>query len=115
MERWVKEMKLAVRSLTRRPGFAILAISTLALGIGANTAIFSVIHGSLLQPLPFPDPDRLVWLSDGHDSFGRAGFNQSIPNLMDLLSGSNLLFSSAIYSYSDANLATEESPIGCRS
>jgi len=79
MEGWIREMRLAVRSLAGRPGFAVLAIATLALGIGANTAIFSVIHGSLLRPLPYADPDRLVWLSDGHDNFGGAGINQSVP------------------------------------
>ena len=59
MEGWIRELRLAVRSLVGRPGFAALAIVTLALGIGANTAIFSVIHGSLLRPLPYADSDRL--------------------------------------------------------
>jgi hypothetical protein len=52
MEDLIREMRMAVRSLAKRPGFAILAITTFALGIGANTAIFSVVHGSLLQSLP---------------------------------------------------------------
>jgi predicted permease len=110
MEGWIREMRLAVRSLAGRPGFAVLAIATLALGIGSNTAIFSVIYGSLLQPLPYAEPDRLVWLSDGHENFGGAGVDQSIPNLMDLRAGSGLMGASAIYTYGDVNLATEESP-----
>jgi putative ABC transport system permease protein len=52
----------AVRSLTRRPAYTLLAVLTLAIGIGANTAIFSVVNGVLLQPLPYPQPDRLVGL-----------------------------------------------------
>ena len=91
MEGWTREMRLAVRSLVARPGLAILAIFTLALGIGANTAIFSVIYGSLLRPLPYTEPDRLVWLSDGHENFGGAGVDQTVPNLMDLRTGSVLM------------------------
>jgi predicted permease len=110
MEAWRRELKLAIRSLAGRPGFAALAILTLALGIGANTAIFSVIDGSLLRPLPYADSDRIVWLSDGHENFGGAGVDQSVPNLMDLRAGSRLLGSSAIYTTENSNIATAERP-----
>jgi predicted permease len=110
MEGWIREMRLAVRSLVKRPGFAALAIITLALGIGANTAIFSVIHGAILAQLPFADPDRLVWLSDGHEDLSPVGVNQTVPNLLDLRDGSRLMQSMAIYTTGNANLATEESP-----
>ncbi|WP_405284016.1 ABC transporter permease [Gaopeijia maritima] len=56
----VRDLRLAVRSFTRRPAFAALALVTIALGIGANTAIFTVVDAVLLRPLPYPDPDRLV-------------------------------------------------------
>jgi len=107
---WIREIKLATRSLAKQPGMAVLAIVTLALGIGANTAIFSVIEGTLLRPLPYADPDGLVRLSDGHQDFGGSGINQSIPNLLDLRAGSSLLEESAIYTFGNGNLAADDRP-----
>ena len=57
---WIRDLRLAVRSLVRTPGFAIVAVLTLALGVGANTAIFSVVNAVLVQALPYPAPERLV-------------------------------------------------------
>src|SRR5580698_6280096 len=60
----IRELKIAIRHLLKSPGFAITAVLMLALGIGATTAIFSVVEGVLLRPLPFPQSDRLMVLSD---------------------------------------------------
>lgn len=62
MELFLKDLKHAARGLGRAPAFAVAAIVTLALGIGANTAVFSLVEGLLLRPLPYPDADRLVQL-----------------------------------------------------
>src|SRR5678809_1057989 len=58
----ISDFRYAVRTLSRAPGFALTVILTLGLGIGANTAIFSVVRGVLLRPLPHKDGDRLVYL-----------------------------------------------------
>ena len=62
METFVQDLRFSVRSWARRPGFAFAIVATLALGIGANVAIFTVIDGVLLQPLPYPSPQKLAVL-----------------------------------------------------
>lgn len=64
VDAWMAETRLSIRALRRRPGFSATVVGTLALGLGATTAIFSVVHGSLMTPLPYPDADRVVWLSE---------------------------------------------------
>ncbi len=59
------DARFALRGLFRAPGFTAITIGTLALGIGATTAIFSVVNGVLLKPLPFDDPSELVWILEG--------------------------------------------------
>jgi putative ABC transport system permease protein len=85
------DLKYAVRSLRRRPGFVAVVVLTLALGIGATTAIFSVVNGVLLQPLPFEDPERLVRLegmpTDGNTE--KVGTGSSYPDYVDIRAGTS--------------------------
>ena len=77
----LRSFQLAARGLFRRPGFAAVCIATIAIAIAANTAVFSVVHGTLLRPLPFRDPERLVTF----DTRANTGFliSLSIPNYRD--------------------------------
>ena len=80
-----RDLGHAVRLLGRAPAFAVLAVTTLGLGVGANTAIFSVVHGLLLRPLPYHAPDRLVFV-DGALSTpeGDSSFQLSYPEVQDI-------------------------------
>ena len=70
MDRLKLDLLYAFRNLRKSPGYAIVTILTLALGIGANTAIFSVVNGVILKPLPFTEPDRLIFVTSQFPSLG---------------------------------------------
>ncbi|HYW52255.1 MAG TPA: ABC transporter permease, partial [Gemmatimonadaceae bacterium] len=78
----IADLRYALRALRRSPGFAFAVIMTLALGIGANSAIFSVVHGVLLRPLPYDAPERLVTIYGRYPQFGRT--STSLPDFRDI-------------------------------
>src|ERR1700730_6176023 len=81
METLIKDIRYGARSLLKHPGFTVLAVITLALGIGANTAIFSVVNAVLLRALPYPQPARLVVLTEKMREGQRIGL--AYPNYQD--------------------------------
>jgi len=86
MESFLQDVRFAFRLLVKSPAFTAVAILTLALGIGANTLIFSVINSLLLHPLPFRDPARLVHVTFDDPALGLQGLAFSVPELEDMKS-----------------------------
>ncbi|HEY8411977.1 MAG TPA: ABC transporter permease, partial [Pyrinomonadaceae bacterium] len=84
METIVQDIKFGLRMLVKSPSLSIVATIALALGIGANTAIFSVVNAVLLRPLPFPSSDQLVALFETDTQEGRIRGSHSYPNFFDL-------------------------------
>jgi len=83
MENLIKDLRYGVRSFLKRPGFLVIAISTLALGIGATTAMFTVVNSMLLRPLQFPEPERIVLLEGVNPRQGIDQSNMSLPDIDD--------------------------------
>src|SRR5215471_13184594 len=99
-------MRHTLRTLRKAPGFALAAIVTLGLAIGADTAFFSVIHGILIEPLPYPQPDRLVVLYNTYN--GKPSTN-SVPDTMDRVRGAATLESVGAFWPTDFNVNLESS------
>ncbi len=98
----LQDLKYGFRMLARNPGFTAVAVITLALGIGANTAIFSVVSGVLLNPLPYPQPQRLVALYSRTTEFDRSSI--SYPNFLDWARDNRSFSALAAYRADDFNL-----------
>ncbi len=97
-------MRSAVRSLRRRPAFALAAILTVALGVGANTALFSIIYAVLIQPLPFRDPGKLVRIWETHPALPQ--LQVTAPDFRDWRSQSRSFEAMAAHTLSAMNTAT---------
>src|SRR3984957_6529159 len=110
IENLLFDLKYAARMLRKSPGFAFVAIATMALGIGATTAIYSVIDATLLHPLPLPNPSELVRIEDDLPGLGAEDVGASIPEFRDLQS-SGIFQSVAIAGHgADVNLTGGSQP-----
>lgn len=113
MKQLLSDFRYGARMMRKAKVFAAIAVVTLAIGIGANTAIFSVIYGVLLRPLPFNEPDRLVqiWHTPPQSSFpGMKTFSVSAANYLDWKAQSRSFENMAISSYSGLNLTGNGEP-----
>ncbi len=109
MTMWWGELKLAVRSLLRAPAVALVSVLTLGLGVGANTAVFGVVHEALLAPLPVPNGERLVWLLNRYTESGTTGAI-SAPELWEYRRGSSALDGMAAIGGTGGNLTGLDQP-----
>lgn len=114
METLLQDLRFGIRTLLKNPGISAVAIIALALGTGANSAIFSVVNAIMLRPLPYGQPERLVMMW-GTNS--KSGINQdsiSVPNLLDYREQSSTLDQIAAYSQDDFNISSGDEPIHCQ-
>ncbi|MET0626077.1 MAG: ABC transporter permease [Pyrinomonadaceae bacterium] len=109
-----KDLRYGVRTLVKSPAFTTVAVLSLALGIGANTAIFSVVNGILLRPLPYPESERLaaVWHTPPQASFpGMTRFSVSPGNYLDWKEQGRAFEQMAIYQYAGLSLSNGGDPV----
>ncbi|MFL6276642.1 MAG: ABC transporter permease [Blastocatellia bacterium] len=104
----IQDLRYGLRLLLKRPGFTFVAIITLALGIGANTAIFSVVNGVLLKPLPYPHPEQLVRVFESSRTQPR--FPMAPGNFLDYRDQNTTLENLALYTRNDLELALGDRP-----
>ncbi|MGO8732334.1 MAG: ADOP family duplicated permease [Terriglobia bacterium] len=105
-----QDLRYGLRQLKRNPGFTAVAVVTLALGIGANTAIFSVVRAVLFRPLPFRDPGRLVIVIDHNLSAGFPQFPSSLANVLDWRAQSRSFEGLAVFATGSFNLSGKDEP-----
>lgn len=111
METFFKELRYGIRSLLKHPGFTAIAVVTLALGIGANTAMFSVINGVLLRPLPYHDPDRLVTIWEESPQRGMFQLPVSYANFRDWVDQNSVFEQISAYTFTNLNLTGAGEPV----
>jgi putative ABC transport system permease protein len=109
-----RDVRLGVRSLVHSPIFTVVTVLSLALGIGANTAIFSVVNGLLLRPLPYPEAEQIVdvWHTPPQQAFpGLDRFSVSPANYIDWKAQSSTFEQMAVYTYTGLSLSTSNDPL----
>src|SRR5262244_1942885 len=106
----LQDIRFGLRMLLKSPSISIVATIALALGIGANTAIFSVVNAVLLRPLPFPDPDSLVSVFETDTQRGQIRGSHSYPNFMDLRAQNTVFERVASYHSADYILTGSGEP-----
>lgn len=108
MQTIIQDLRYAIRTMVKRPGFTLVAALTLALGIGANTAIFSAVNAVLLKPLPFPESEQLVDLAE---TFKPNGYGSvSVPNFEDWKKQNDVFTGIAAYQFRSFNLQSGDTP-----
>src|SRR5688572_14849360 len=105
------DVRYALRSLLKAPGFSVVAILTLALGIGANSAIFSVLNGVVLRPLPYQQPDQLVRLASQFPGLGFTKFWISPPEFFELQERNKSFSSLGAYRTGQVSVGGNEAPL----
>src|SRR5262245_15265083 len=108
METLLHDIRYGLRILVKKPTFAIVAILTLALGVGANTAIFSIVNAVLLRSLPFPNPGRLVRIYFNNPGVGLRGVRFSVPEFDDLRGQANVFEDVSVIVFGPTNLTGAE-------
>jgi putative ABC transport system permease protein len=106
----IQDLRFALRMLGKNPGFTVVAVLTLALGIGANSAIFSVVDAVLLRPLPYRDPHRLIYLSQVNLQTQTNGIFLSFPKYTQIAEQNRTMESVAAYFASTLNYVTKREP-----
>jgi putative ABC transport system permease protein len=104
------DLLYAFRHLWKNPGYALVTVLTLALGIGANTAIFSVVNGVVLRPLPYPEPERLVFITTQFPALGFDQFWVSAPEFMEFRERNQTFEDVGAYRAGAVNLGTQDQP-----
>jgi hypothetical protein len=104
------DLRYALRNLRKSPGYAAVTVLTLALGIGVNSAIFSVVNGVLLKPLPYDQPDRLVFITSQFPTLGFDQFWVSAPEFVEFRERNKSFAEVGAYRAGAVNLGTSEQP-----
>src|SRR2546423_2663559 len=107
MNTLIQDIRYGLRLLLKNKGFAAVAILALALGVGANTAIFSLVNGVLLRPLPFPNAERIVYFEGRNPTQGITDSNISFPDFLDWSQQTDIFSSTAAYYLSSSNLGAD--------